>query len=208
MTELVNATELARLTGKSKGAVSQWVSSGKLEGCYAGEGRMRRFDVAKCAIALDRKIDRGQRLGNAAGTQTALERLNEQPPETAGRPAETHDGSIEPRDQDRYALVRTQRAEEELRKARRDNARDEGMFVHRETMDRTIAKMMAVEIAGTDAMLNAAARKVANELDVEFVKVRTILREGWRNHRRARAADLKAVSDAAHLTEIEKEADI
>lgn len=71
----VNATELAQALNVSKPRVSQYVSEGKLAGCYSGEGRARRFDLAACAKALGRTLDRGQMLGNGAATRRALREI-------------------------------------------------------------------------------------------------------------------------------------
>ena len=52
----LNTTELAARLAVSKARVSQYVSEGKLDGCYVGEGRARRFDLDKVATALGRRL--------------------------------------------------------------------------------------------------------------------------------------------------------
>ena len=56
----MNATQLATELGITKGRVSQYVSEGKLDGCFTGDGRARRFDVGKVRAALDQRLDPGQ----------------------------------------------------------------------------------------------------------------------------------------------------
>ena len=68
----MNTTQLANELGISKGRVSQWVSEGKLDGCYTGDGRARRFDVEKVRAALQHRLDPGQLLGNGADTRRRL----------------------------------------------------------------------------------------------------------------------------------------
>ncbi|MBN8294963.1 hypothetical protein JI664_23530, partial [Rhodobacter sp. NTK016B] len=127
----LNATELASRLGLSKPRISQYVSEGKLEGCYEGEGRARRFDLAKVADALGRKLDLGQMTGNGRATRRTLravsdeETTDEQPEAQASRPPiRGYDGPVGDRDPDRLELATLQIKEEQARKARRDNARD------------------------------------------------------------------------------------
>jgi len=71
----LSSSELAATLKVSKARVSQYVSERKLEGCYSGEGRARRFDLAKVAVALGRTLDPGQMMGNGAATKSALRRI-------------------------------------------------------------------------------------------------------------------------------------
>ena len=174
MPELVNAKGLAELFGKSKGAVSQWVSSGKLDGCFEGSGRDRRFDVAKCAEALNLRMDLGQRLGNAAGTEAARKRvLADTKPADAKKQA--FDGLLKDDDDTRFKLIKTATAEEELRRRRRQNEQEEGRYVLRDEVDREAASLLSGEIAQFEAMLNALARKAADRFGVPFVEVQLLL---------------------------------
>ena len=102
----LTATQLAGKLHKSKGAVSQWVSSKKLEGCYTGEGRNRRFDLALVCDALGRNIDPGQLLGNGALPKTAAKKHK-----AVSKPQATS-----PDEPDEYASARTDKAVEEARK--------------------------------------------------------------------------------------------
>lgn len=207
MVDQVNATELAELFGRTKGAVSQWVSSGKLDGCWTGEGRRRRFDVRKCAAALGVRMDPGQRLGNAAATDAARQRILADAParDVQARDIQPRDTLLAPSDDDRYKLARIQKAEEEARAARRRNAEEEGRFVLRESMEREVARLLTSEIGMFEAMLTAAARSLADELKVDFKEARRILRDHWRRHRASRSAALALAGPA--LAEDEAEAD-
>ena len=69
---LLNSGDLAKALNVSKGRVSQYVSEGKLAGCFTGDGRARRFDLGKAATALGRQLDPGQMMGNGAGTRAAI----------------------------------------------------------------------------------------------------------------------------------------
>lgn len=207
MSNLVNGSELARLFDRSKAAVSQWTSSGKLAGCFTGEGRDRLYDVAKCAEALGIRMDAGQRLGNAAGTEQARLRLTQETPDRAPEtPAQprTFDGELAKGDEDRYRLARILKAEEEARRARRQNAEEEGRFVLRTAMEREISRVLSEEMSAIDALLTAASRTVADEIGADAKVVRRILREAWRAHRAQRSQALASAPSA--LAEDEAEA--
>lgn len=67
--ELVTKSQLAQILEVSPGRVSQYIKEGKLNGCLVGEGRSAKIDVAKAMVALNQKIDPGQRLGNGLNTK-------------------------------------------------------------------------------------------------------------------------------------------
>ena len=80
--ELLRASELADRLSLSRRRFSQLVSEGKSDGCYEGEDRNRRFDLAKCVTCLERGLDFGQVHGNgskvAAARQHVLRDLEEE----------------------------------------------------------------------------------------------------------------------------------
>lgn len=209
----INASSLAAALQVSPGRVSQYVSEGKLDGCYSGAGRARRFDLAKCVEALGRKLDRGQMMGNGADTRRALDAVNASQAEPKKAPAPTKElpsGASEllPKDPDRYELARTQKAEEEARRLRRLNAEAEGTFVLASEVERQVAKVMAQEIAEVESVLREAARKVADSLGVDYKSVRQLLTETWRAHRSGRSEVLADVAAQARKTEDESAEDI
>lgn len=205
----MNATELAQRLGVSKARVSQYVSEGKLSGCYQGEGRNRRFDLSRVQAALNGGLDRGQMMGNGAGTRRALRQIGDEigSESAPAAVAPKSDTMLPIKDPDRYELARTQSAEEDARRKRRDNMRDEGKFVLAEEAERAMAGMLAREIGQIDLVLREAARLVADKLGVDFREVRQILNQHWRDHRNARTADLQAEAASANLSDVEKEAD-
>ncbi|EBA08939.1 hypothetical protein [Sagittula stellata] len=211
----LTTTELAKELGVTKGRVSQYVSEGKLEGCYQGDGRARRFDLVKAAEALGRRLDKGQMMGNGAATRRSLrgieageappEALPEAPPEA---PARKPGGDVLPaRDPDRYELARTQKVEEEARRLRRQNVLDEGTMVLAEEAARQAKRQLAQEIAQVETMLRDAARRVADVMGVDYREVRSILIDQWRAHRGERSEALTGVAAAAGASDEEREAD-
>lgn len=213
----MNATDLAAALNVSKARVSQYVSIGKLSGCYTGEGRNRRFDLEKVRHALGRELHPGQMLGNGAQTRKALRSLSLQvPPQSedddgdgvADRPAPRSDSQIKDDDDDVYALVRTQKAQEEVRKLRRINAEAEGAFVLAAEVSRATQRLISQEIAEFEAVLRDGSRKVADQLGVDFKTVRQVMVETWREHRRQRSEVLADKAEAESMTEQEIEADI
>ena len=220
----LSASELATALNVSRPRVSQYVSEGKLEGCYSGSGRARKFNLAACAHALGRTLDKGQMMGNGASTRKALAEAQanatprgEAQPETASRTVTASDDGVadmrrsdsvlEPKDPDRYELARTQKAEEEARRLRRMNAEAEGSYALVSDVTRQVAQQMAQEIGEFEAVLRDGSRQVADVLGVDFKVVRQILIDRWRDHRSTRSAQLTAQADKVALSDDERKKD-
>ena len=205
----INSTQLAKVLGVSLPRISQLVSDGRLDGCYTGEGRNRRFDAARVADALGRKLDPGQMMGNGAGTKAAIRKL-QQGDEPAPGPSSHGAGAraLKDNDNDRYELARIDKAEQEARRLRRQNAAEEGIYVLASEVEGQVARKLAQEIAETESMLRAAARAVADRLGVDAREVRQVLTETWRAHRSHRAEVLTAEAEAAQLSPEETAANI
>lgn len=207
----LNATELAQKLGLSKPRISQYVSQGKLDGCFTGEGRSRRFDPAKVARALGRNLDIGQMTGNGLSTRKALRDMAGE--EGATPPAEPQasrqrDGALHPNDPDRLELATITIKEEEARRRRRENAAAEGLWVLAEEVERHTARAIAQEVAQFEAALRDGARAVADELGVDFRAARKLLVDQWRAHRARRAAQLAQQAGEAPMSEAEAEAQV
>ncbi len=208
MTRQMTATELARELGVDKSRVSQYVREGKLDGCFVGEGRNRRFDLERVAQRLNRTLHPGQLLGNGASTKQALRQIaadanTEVPVRTA------REGSVLPEaDPDRYELARIQKLEEEARALRRRNAEAEGIYVLASEAALQTTRLVAQEIAEVEAVLRESARRIADEMHVEFKTARDIMLRTWREHRSGRTSLLQGHAEAAELSEAERAADI
>ena len=206
----LSATELAQEMNLSKGRISQLVRDGRLDGCYRGDGRARRFDLNKAADALGHRLDPAQMLGNGAKTRQRLdevELLSSAEPERA-----TPDGAgatlLSAKDPTRYELARTQEVEEKARRARRQNEAEEGNWVLASEVVSETARQIQMEIAAIEsAVLRTGARRIADELGVDFKAARAILTDVWREHRAHRSEQKAAEADAAQLSEAEKKAD-
>lgn len=209
---LLTASELAARLGVTKGRVSQYVSGGQLAGCYSGDGRNRRFDVAKCAAALGKRLDAGQMMGNGAATKRTIVDLmsqadDQEPPPRQPQRQRT-DGPVAPTDPDRYELARIDKAEQEARRLRRQNAQEEGLYVLASEVDRQVARIVGQEVAEFETVLREAARAVADALGVEFKAVRKVLMDKWRDHRAQRTEVLNDQAGEAVMTEAERDGDI
>ena len=211
----MNGAQLAERLGVSRARVQQYVAEGKLDGCFTGEGRGRRFDLDAVAARLGKALHPGQMLGNGAATRRNLDLLRDAvAPEIVPRaPARVpdnrtgQDGELSPRDPDRYELARTQKAEEEARRLRRQNQLDEGTLVLASEVERQVARRMAQELAEVENVLREAARKLADTMGVEFRAARKVLTDTWRAHRAGRADMLEGEAAAAEATEAELSAD-
>lgn len=208
---LVSSSQLASELGVSAGRISQYVAEGKLEGCYSGAGRSRRFDTQKVATALGRRLDPGQMLGNGADTKRNLGamRSGEELPLAAppAGPAKT-DGRLPDKDPDRYELARIQIAEEKARKDRRDNLAEEGTFVLAVEVERQVQRAISQEVREFETVLRDGARKIADKQGVDFLVARKLLTDVWRQHRAGRTDALAQAADAARMTEAEQEQDV
>lgn len=202
----LTTTQLADRLNLTKGRISQMVKSGHLDGCYHGEGRNRRFDLAKAAERLQRKLDPGQMLGNGAKTkkqiEAALTGSADDPKHPAGASA------LNEKDISRYELARIQNAEEDLRRKRRESAAAEGTMVLASEVQQQIGRIMAQEIAEFEAVMREAASVLADKHGLDAREIRQVLNNEWRKHRQLRRDALNAESEDAELSEAEKAADI
>ncbi|MDK8874695.1 hypothetical protein [Paracoccus sp. SSJ] len=203
----LNTTELAARLAVSKARISQYVSEGKLEGCYTGDGRGRRFDLEKVAHALGRKLHPGQMLGNGAATRDALRDLGNDDLQPAA-PRPRTDAALPVGDPDRYEMARTLKAEEEARRLRRQNMAEERTWVLAEEVERHTARAMTQEIAQFETMLRDAARAVADQFGLDFRSVRKVLMDEWRRYRAARSSQLGDQAQTTAMTPDEQEADV
>ena len=207
----LTASELADKIGLSKGRITQLVTSGKLAGCFVGEGRGRRFDLDKSVRALKGGLDRAQMLGNGAETKRRLGELSQGASDFDDRPrasAPRSDSPLKADDSDRYELARAAKAEEDLRAMRLRNGREEGLYVYASEVERQVASMLAQEIAEFETVLRDGARAVADKLGVDFKAARKIMIDQWREHRAKRSTQLAVEADAADLLPVEEENDI
>lgn len=203
----LNTTELAARLAVSKARVSQYVSEGKLEGCYVGEGRARRFDLDKVAHALGRKLHPGQMMGNGATRRDALRQLATDEPPAPSSPGSRFDGPLPVADADRYEMARTLKAEEEARRLRRQNMAEEGTWVLAEEVERRSSRALAQEVAQFETLLRDAARAVADDFGLDARAVRKVLMDKWRAYRADRVQELTALAEGAEMTQAEDEAD-
>lgn len=196
---MVTGSELARKLGVTRGRVSQWVAEGKLDGCFKGAGHQRRFDPEAAAAALNRSLDQGQQLGNGAASRAARAAL-------AQGEAKPTDGLLPIGDEHDYQLHRAAKVREEVRRLARQNALEEGTAVLAAEAARETARALQQEIASVDAWVNDAARRLADELGIDYLQARATLRASWRDHREARAAALRTQAASATETAAETEA--
>ncbi|SDX90098.1 hypothetical protein SAMN05444336_112107 [Albimonas donghaensis] len=198
----VNASGLAKALDVSPGRISQYVREGKLDGCYAGEGRARRFDLAKCAEALGRTLDQGQLMGNGAGTARALRDLADLEPsdgEGRGAPAIPRSDPAA----DRYQRARAEMAEMKATEGRLKLAELEGRYVLASQAELEIRRALAAEVAEFETVLRTAAQQVAAEHGLDAPTVRAVLVKAWREHRQRRADLAAAQAAGAEFADVE-----
>jgi excisionase family DNA binding protein len=198
---MITASELATRLGVSRGRVSQMVAEGKLDGCFKGEGRARRFDPQLAAAALNQRLDIGQQVGNGAQARAARAALS--------RPAGVAtEGLLPPTDDDNYKLYRTEKAREEAIRLRRQNRLEEGTAVLAAEAARETARALQAELTAVDAWVSTLARTLADTAGIDYLEARATIRASWRDHREKRAAALRIQADTATPTDAEAEADL
>lgn len=200
MGSMLSATELAEMLDLSKGRISQLVAEGKLDACYIGSGRARRFDPVAVARALGKRIDPAQKLGNGAPTQAAAARiLQDQAPPRSAPPTTPGDD---------YEQARTVKAQEEARRLRRLNLEAEGAFVLAEEAARQARRQIGQEIAEVQTFIRDTARVIADRHGVDFKTVRQDMLDQWRAHRGRRAEEAEERAASAEMAAAELEQDI
>lgn len=212
----LNTTQLAERLGITKGRVSQLVKKGALDGCFQGDGRARRFDLVKAAEALGHRLDPGQAMGNGAKTRARVKAITAGKAEQASvgeqvarkTAAPGRDGPLPDKDPDRYELARIQKAEEEARKLRRQNAEAEGDYVLASQVALQTQRLISREVGEFERVLRDGARAIADRMGVDFKSARQILLECWREHRETRADQLAGEAGAATMTAEERDEDI
>lgn len=213
---MLTTTELANRLGLSKGRISQLVGAGRLDGCFTGAGRDRRFDLNLVQEKLRSGLDFGQMLGNGSKTRSVLNKIASESDSGSSEVIQVAPAAQQPRDGSelpvsdagRYEMARAQKAEEEARAMRRRNQEAEGKFVLASEVDRQVRRVVAQEIAEVESFIRSSARDVADRLGVDFKAVRQILLDGWRSHRSGRAEALESQASVSEMTEAETGADI
>jgi len=211
----MNATQLANELGLDRSRISQLVAQGRLNGCYHGAGKQRVFDPAKCAAALEVKLDRLQMMGNGRDTRAALrtmaEKHREAEPAAADPPPDVQKippGQPDLFDAERYEIARTQKVEEEARRLRRMNAEAEGHYLLASDVSLQVRAQLAQEIKEFESVLRDGARAIADQMGVDFKTARQILVDRWRAHRAGRSDRARAVAESAEKTQAEIDEDI
>jgi hypothetical protein len=200
MTHL-SSSQLANALNLSKGRISQYVSQGKLDGCFEGAGRGRRFDLAAVQQKLGLALDAGQMVGNGATTKAALKGLD-----VGNEPNKVNRSNSEA--DDAYLNARTVKAQEEARRLRRQNAESDGSYLLASEVALEVRRQIGQEVAEFEGVIKDGARAVADKLGVDFKTARAILIETWRTHRSVREAKKALQAETATKSEAETLGDI
>lgn len=120
----VSAAELARLLGVTSPRVSQYVKEGKLDGCFSGEGRARRFEFEACVLALRARLDPDQFLANGSRTLARIDLLAGKTGLPVPAVDQTHNAFQHLED------LRQQKVIEDLRSRQIQNQREQNRYVY------------------------------------------------------------------------------
>ena len=200
---VVNAKDLAGELGVTKGRVTQWVSEGKLDGCFEGEGRDRRYDVDKCALALGLRRDVGQSMGNGLEVTRRLAVLNSGA-EAEAEVVDLGDIEINPPENepekwvDLTVKARAISARENARDAIRKSQKDAGRFVLKTEVAAAVSGQISKIIGEIErSFIREVSGVIADEFQVEASAVKALLAREWRAHREKSAAAAMSEAEAA-----------
>ena len=193
------AAEVARRLHISAARVSQLTKDGTLGGCFTGEGRGRRYDLAKVANKLNKSLDRGQSLGNGRRRKQAAEAILKEQGELPT--------NSEPDAGDTYEVHQTAFAKERARKAARENAEYDDRFVLASEVAAQVRSALAQEIEQFASVEADQAQAIADEFGLNPREVRRIMRDISRSARAKRQSALEAGAQEATRTKEEEAAD-
>lgn len=195
----VTATELARAIGVTPGRVSQLVKSGRLNGCFEGDGKRRRFDAARVAERLHAVLHAGQQTGEGMAATSAREALL-----LAARPAPVQ---AEPpqikSDAARLTRARADEAEYRASQARRQMQLDEGRYLLAAEVARATTAATRQLLDDIERWLLDQTRARARAAGADPSQAVAEVRAAWRDWRARRSGQCAAAAAAASPTAAE-----
>ncbi len=178
MQSTATKAEFAALSGVTKGRVSQWLRTGKIDGAaLVGEGRRARINIEVARRQLDARLDLSQRLG------------------ANGRARLDSEAAADPND----ATIKRQRlAQLELAndKARAEAAARSGRYVEADAARREMGEIAGRLVASLEGGLPELASALAGHFQLPQRDVLHVLRTAWRVLRARLAGEAAAVPAA------------
>ncbi len=172
MQSTATKAEFAAMSGVTKGRVSQWLRTGKIDGAaIVGEGRHARIDVEAARRQLDARLDVSQRLG--ANGKAKLDGVSSDPTDAAIK---------------RQRLAQLELANE---RARAEAAASAGRYVEADVMRQELGRVAGRLVAAFEGALPELAAAIAAGSGLPQRDALHALRGAWRAVR-ARLAGLEA----------------
>lgn len=210
-------SELAAALGVDPTRISQLVTDGRLQGCYRGEGRARRFNLEKTAAVLNVRLDTSQQTGNGVHQLARRNMIGAASGQQFGLPRPTHSagpyGALADMDEkleiepggDAKAIVAAKRLAIELdvRRKLREEQLQTGRYVLAEEAERATRAAVAETIAAAERFLVAEARRTAQTVGADPRAAAAETRQRWREDRARQAEAFALMADAATPTEAE-----
>jgi len=178
MQSTATKAEFAALSGVTKGHVSQWLRTGKIDGAaLVGEGRFARINIKVARRQLDARLDLGQRLG------------------ANGRARLDGEASADPND---AAIKRQRLAQLELanEKARAEAEARAGRYVEADAARQEMGKIAGRLVASVEGGLPELASALAAHFQLPQRDVLHVLRAAWRGLRARLGGEAVAVPEA------------
>ncbi len=199
----ITTTQLAAKMNLSKGRISQLVKQGVFDGCFTGEGRARRFNLAQCLVAYGDKTDVRQGSGNAEKTHAAVEQIQSGLDFEGSGGAGLQGGQKPQKDNvsQRLNLARARKEEMQAARLEREERVELGAWVRADEAASAARRQMAKEIAIFEGVVKDMARFVADKNALNFKVVRADMMKILRDARTRRAGELE---DTAVVEEVQK----
>jgi hypothetical protein len=191
--EIATKKQFAEIAGVSAARVSQWLSSGQINGpALVGEGRHARIRTEVALHQLRLRLDADQRIANGTarlgrpkGSNGVLD--NTVAPSSA---------NAEPTLEERLKRQRLEQLELANEKAREEASARAGTYARADDVRREMGRLVGKLITVFDGALVEFSAAVAARSDLSSRDALHLLRSAWRSIRERAAENEQALADA------------
>jgi hypothetical protein len=185
--EIVAKKRFAEIAGVSAARVSQWLSSGQINGAaLVGEGRHARIRTEVALAQLRLRLDADQRIANGTA------RLD---PRKGNDTVAPLAASAEPTLEERLKRQRLEQLELANEKAREEASARAGTWTRTDDVRREMGRLVGKLVTVFDSALVEFAAAVAAQSDLSSRDALHLLRSTWRSIRERAAENEQALAD-------------
>jgi hypothetical protein len=186
--EISTKKRFAEIAGVSAARVSQWLSSGQINGAaLVGEGRHARIRTEVALAQLRLRLDADQRIANGTA------RLD---PPKGGNTVAPLAPNAEPTLEERLKRQRLEQLELANEKAREEASARVGTYARADDVRQEMGRLVGKLVTVFDSALVEFATAVAARSDLSSRDALHLLRSAWRSIRERAAQNEQALADA------------